>query len=553
MTDALIRWNQSMKPTRYWTTLEYNGPAVYPGYVPKGLCLMIDNRRVHLSPLAEEMAYHLAKKKDTPYVKDPVFISNFMRDFARVLPEEYRDVPFEKIDFGEFYRYVDMEKAMKEKMTKEERKKLALDRKTLREQLKERHGYALLDGNKIEVANWMIEPPGLYMGRGAHPLRGRWKSRVEESDIELNVSENFRPPGKWSKIVHDNQSIWLARWTDKLTGKMKYVWPHDSSLLLQEKNKEKYDKAMRLGTHLAKLRARISKGMDSADPKTRKIATVCYLIDRLGMRVGDEKDEDEADTVGATTLRVEHVRISGNRIDFDFLGKDSVRWEKSIVSAEPNVIRNFKEFMKGKSEKEQIFDGINSRMVNGFLQRISKDISAKAFRTFHATMTAKSFLQSIKADLSDADEQTKTYYAKLANLEAAIMCNHKRTPPKNWEESLKKKKEQLYLLNKAKPKTEKEAIRIENRKRKLQLAIELAEKTKDYNLNTSLKNYIDPRVYKSWCSMIGLDWRRLYTKSLQRKFEWVSKSRQQWKETEGITTEVKPIVQSARGKDKYSR
>ena len=26
------------------------------------------------------------------------------------------------------------------------------------------------------------------------------------------------------------------------------------------------------------------------------------------MRVGDEKDEDEADTVGATTLRVEHVK-----------------------------------------------------------------------------------------------------------------------------------------------------------------------------------------------------------------------------------------------------
>jgi len=27
------------------------------------------------------------------------------------------------------------------------------------------------------------------------------------------------------------------------------------------------------------------------------------------MRVGDEKDEDEADTVGASTLRVEHLKF----------------------------------------------------------------------------------------------------------------------------------------------------------------------------------------------------------------------------------------------------
>ena len=65
--------------------------------------------------------------------------------------------------------------------------------------------------------------------------------------------------------------------------------------------------------------------MGSKDAKVRRISTVCWLIYRTAMRVGDEKDPDEADTVGATTLRKEHIKLSGNAIEFDFLGKDSVR------------------------------------------------------------------------------------------------------------------------------------------------------------------------------------------------------------------------------------
>lgn len=50
------------------------------------------------------------------------------------------------------------------------------------------------------------------------------------------------------------------------------------------------------------------------------------------MRVGDEKDTDETDTIGASTLRVEHLRFpkinDKVQIEFNFLGKDSVPWQK---------------------------------------------------------------------------------------------------------------------------------------------------------------------------------------------------------------------------------
>src|SRR6267143_6789152 len=123
--------------------------------------------------------------------------------------------------------------------------------------------------------------------------------------------------------------MWMAKWVDLLTNKEKYVWLHESSHIQQARNKAKYDNAQKVGANLQKIRARILRDLDSKDERTRQVATVCYLIDTLGMRVGDEKDEDEADTVGASTLRVEHIDLKENIAEFNFLGKDSVAWHKS--------------------------------------------------------------------------------------------------------------------------------------------------------------------------------------------------------------------------------
>jgi len=228
-----------------------------------------------------------------------------------------------------------------------------------------------------------------------------------------------------------------------------------------------------------------------------------------------EKDEDEADTVGATTLRVEHIKISDRNIDFDFLGKDSVRWLKTLKSPDPMLVKNIKEFMQGKKPGDQVFENIGSAQVNAFLSEIIDGISAKVFRTYHATKTVEEYLGS--KNMKNSSDLDKLYFAKYANLAAAIYCNHKRTIPKTWEDSLKKKEQKLAEYR-AKGKEEMAA--------KTQKDIDLTKKTKEYNLNTSMKNYIDPRVYKEWCDKVGLDWSKLYSKSLQRKFSWVAAQEQ---------------------------
>lgn len=361
---------------------------------------------------------------------------------------------------------------------------------------------------------------GGFVVHNSHPMRGRWKPRVSQQDVILNLDEGSAvPAGDWKEVVHDHDSMWMAKWIDKLTDKEKYIWLHESSPLQQSRNKAKYDNAMKVGKNLDRIREKIEKKLISKDPKERQVATVCYLIDRLGMRVGDEKDEDETDTVGASTLRVEHVKIGNEGVDFDFLGKDSVRWTKSLVTPPPVVLRNLMEFMSKKQPDEEIFHEVTSGMVNDFLSSLVPGVTAKVFRTYHATAEAKHYLGSI--DMAKADDLDKLFRAKEANLCAAVFCNHQRTPPKTWEQSLERKTQRLAAAR-AKAKPNQALIK------KLEMELDFYRRTKNYNLNTSMKNYIDPRVYKAWSDYVEIDWSKIYSKSLQKKFAWVTQSGTRW-------------------------
>lgn len=569
-------------------SLKHNG-IIIPKYEPKGFSIKFKDKSIKLNPHQEEMALSWVKKLGTPYVEDKVFVKNFFDDFCKALDVKGSKEDF---DFSEIESFVNNEREAKENMPKEEKKKLAAERKKAREENKEKYGFAEIDGERVALGNYMAEPSSIFMGRGKHPLRGRWKEGAKDSDVTLNMSsDSKRPPGNWKEIVWMPECMWIAKWTDKLTGKEKYVWMADSSPIKQRREMEKFDKAFELDKRRNLIRDYIAKNLDSDDPKTRKVATVCYLIETVCMRVGDEKDEDEANTVGATTLTKDNIKIEDNVIKFDFLGKDSVRWQKEI-EAPDNVIRNLKEFMK--EPDDVIFNGIRSEHVNEFLSKAMEGLTTKVFRTSSATKAVREFLDD-NENVKGRSEYYKKHIAKLANLQAAMVCNHKRTIPKTWQASLDRKKERLNAMKKKskeniekymqkmedlkkkyeqqskkyetklkeeeeklkglenekrisskkksiksmkkriknlnkkyKERTEKMKKLLESRKkkdkenvRKMELQIEEQKETKDYNLNTSLKSYVDPRTYHRWSKKIGYDWKKYYSSTLQRKFSWV--------------------------------
>jgi len=588
-------------------TLHHNGVIVPPKYKARGLTVRVKGQPVSLTENQEEMAVAWAKKVGTPYVDDPKFAENFHEDFSKVLGLNL--LPGD-VDFGDIIRLVQREREEKQNLPPDVKKAQAAERKAQRDANKEKYGYATVDGQSMELGNYNVEPNSIFMGRGQHPWRGRWKFGPTYEDIELNLSPDApRPLGNWKEIVWEPGTMWIARWTDKLSGKKKYVWPGDASFLKQRKDMEKYEKARALKEKLDEVKAHIEGNLTTTDLKRRKVATVCYLIDRLKFRVGDEKDEeDEADTVGASTLRPEHLcfNVDGS-VTFNFLGKDSV--PMNITAPLPSkVVQNLHDFAAGAG-KESLFEGINSGHVGDFLKEIMEGLSAKVFRTLYATDAVRGGLATQTVKPEDPD-YVKRQAALKANLEAAIVCNHKRTIPKTWQQSLQKKKDRLKQLE-AKASADEKAIRQkladeerkyreklveaetrlaetekkeeelraqfsmvekvggdqkaprkrltaardktkmardrirklkntyvtatlkekkqleEKRQRdreaveRMRLQVEAQEITRDYNLGTSLKNYVDPRIYYNWGKRVGFDWRSYYPTTLQKKFSWI--------------------------------
>ena len=415
-------------------------------------------------------------------------------------------------------------------MTKEERKAQALERKRIREEMKQKYGKAIMDDEEVDLANYMAEPPGIFIGRGAHPLRGRWKRRVVQSDVTLNIGKDaVIPPGDWGRIVSNQEATWLASWVDELTQKTKYVWLADTAGLKQKNDKSKYEKAIELSKGIRRIKKRMLSDMAESDERKRRISTVCYLIYRTAMRVGDEKDEDEADTVGATTLRREHVTITEDSIQLDFLGKDSIRWQEtmSITEDDKQFRINLANEIEKKDPKEMIFDGITSRHVNEYYSGVVAGVTAKVFRTYLASSVVVSYLKK-HTGIGQKSPNVKIHHAKMANLQAAIKCNHKRTIPKTFKRSLEKKRDTLKKARAKPVKTAKQKHRKRERVEKLRLQIDLAKKTKDYNIGTSLRNYIDPRIFKAWTDEVGIEWEKIYTAALQRKFLWVKDEDTDW-------------------------
>jgi DNA topoisomerase-1 len=208
-------------------SLQHNGIYIAP-YEPKGFSIKIQGAQIKLGAKSEQMAIALVKKEQSASPPDRIFYKNFFQDFLGQLKNEnpsssllnqiYADFlkkiqnsnpkaeatnekPVE-IDFSEISQYLEQEKIAKLNMTKEEKKRLANERKIRREELKKKFGYAIVDGKKIEIANWTAEPSCLFVGRGDHPKRGKWKEGPREEDIILNLSpDSPRPPGNWKGIV----------------------------------------------------------------------------------------------------------------------------------------------------------------------------------------------------------------------------------------------------------------------------------------------------------------------------------------------------------------
>ncbi|CAE6468088.1 unnamed protein product [Rhizoctonia solani] len=439
--------------TTKWTTLEHAGVLFPPPYepLPKHVKMKYNGKEVDLPPESEELAGWFGALLETEHAADEVFQKNFFGDWQAVLKDHpprngivIKD--FDKCDFRPMFDFFEAEKAKKKSMTAAEKKAI----KEAKSKDEEKYTACTMDGRPEKVGNFRIEPPGLFRGRGKHPKKGKHKYRLRPEDITINIGQNApipvpNIPGKWGKIQHDQTVTWLASWKENVNGNFKYVFLAAGSSLKGQSDMQKFEKARELKKHVDRIREDYTRDLKNKTSADRQRATAMYFIDRLALRAGNEKGEDEADTVGCCSLRYEHIMLEPpNKLIFDFLGKDSIRYY-NVVEVEPQIFKNIRIFKgDGKSEGDALFDRVSTGGLNKHLNSYMKGLSAKVFRTYNASITFQKQLDENTP--ADADITQKLAAYNRANRMVAILCNHQKSVSKNHDASMGKLGDQLRGL-----------------------------------------------------------------------------------------------------------
>jgi len=289
--------------------------------------------------------------------------------------------------------------------------------------------------------------------------------------------------------------------------------------------------------------------MKSKEMRVRQRAVALYFIDKLALRAGNEKDEDQADTVGCCSLRFEHVELmeesNGKQwvVAFDFLGKDSIRYQNE-VAVEKRVFKNLKLFMDQKKDGDDLFDRLNTSILNQYLNSLMDGLTAKVFRTYNASFTLQQQLDELTNEEDPVQAKLLSY--NRANRAVAILCNHQRAVPKTHDKSMenlqgkieakqdaiKEAQKQVKSAKKATKNGGNSADKaiLEKKKKMLERLLEQLEKLeiqrtdKDENktiaLGTSKLNYLDPRISVAWCKKHEVPIEKVYNKTQREKFRW---------------------------------
>lgn len=553
------RFKQAKGAVR-WDTLEHNGPYFKHLYEPLpdplGVGIIYDGQKYALSRAEEDAASFYAKRIITEeksvkkYLDKKEFNDNFFKDFKTYFTSDHKKIfkDFKKFDFTPLVKRLKEIKEQKEREKREKREEKERLKKAKAKEKKGKKGaekgdkgdkgediedpakkrerieklekklnfsFAYVNGLKKDIRNSAVELPGLYVGSGnVMTNKGKIKQMYYPEDVTINVTDKKSAPTppqghRWGAVVHDKTANWTARYVDKTTGKHKYILLAETGDLL------KFEKARKLNHFIDVVDKHIERLLKSKSVKDNQIGCALYLIKEYGIRVGNECEDDQCDSsekvVGATTLMVQNVTCKMDpgkgiyQLELSFKGKDSVSYDNTLDVSKDVYDHMVKYTKKTKKSDDSVFDEITSGDVNKYLKSIDKDFSAKVFRTRLASSIMYNGLQDLDVD-DESTEEEKIAGFNEVNRRVAIKLNHKKGLTDAAKEKLKKDQEKIDELKKKmkdeENKTKKEKLKAEIKKKEAEL--NERDKSKEIALDTSKKNYIDPRIVKAWAEYVNL-------------------------------------------------
>lgn len=192
----------------------------------------------------------------------------------------------------------------------------------------------------------------------------------------------------------------------------------------QKRDENKFENMLAFGQNLPALRRRVQAALNLDDlSRDRVIAAVVRMLDKTGLRIGNDAYTEENNTFGLTTLRKKHLDVHDQEIDLSFVGKGNKTWSGTITDRKlAKVINECSDLPGYRLFKYKDADGdlrdIGSSDVNDWL---GENITAKDFRTWAAcTLFLETALQHCDEKAFHLKPVLQEVAAQLGNTPAIL-------------------------------------------------------------------------------------------------------------------------------------
>ena len=235
-------------------------------------------------------------------------------------------------------------------------------------------------------------------------------------------------------IVHDQSTDdhWDVLY-ENIGGTLNYIYTIKKR---EEATRQKYKKVEIFEKRYPLIRKKAACSLKDPDDQ---IALPMYTLLKTYMRVGSEVYYKANGHKGLTTLTRHDIRITGDNVTFNYIGKDGVPITIT-ESFPPTYIRRLKELLRGSGKSPFIFKNEQTkRPLNdthfrcAFKRYCGEEFYPHIVRSYYATSKAKGFIEHKKQRKEPATLQE----IRELFIEIASKLGHKRYDKKRqeWVES----------------------------------------------------------------------------------------------------------------------
>lgn len=223
---------------------------------------------------------------------------------------------------------------------------------------------------------------GQFTDTGGSVTIGQTVMRPATADDAARLRA-LRVPPAWTRVhLSEDPDAALQATGFDAKGRQQYRYSAEHS---ESKAAEKFERVKSFTKALPRLRSKVERDMRSRDAEIREAASVVYLIDKTGFRIGSDKDtKGDVEAFGASTLKAEHVTIDGDSVTFSFTAKKGVRTEKNVT--DPTLAKMLEPRLKNPDGA--LFDTDDGRVRRYLKDRTGRGFTPKDFRTYQGTAMA---------------------------------------------------------------------------------------------------------------------------------------------------------------------